>query len=362
MKEAFAPLDPTGNVFLVLTLDQNGVYSEKRWANVDEANAALSKQSRNFLKRLRRYGAAQGWVDFGSKWVATVESHRTGWPHINFVLHCPELARELSESYERRRAAGASHRNASLLEGELLSIAMGTGWGAQSVAERGRNADALVGYITKLAGNADATMGELAKLSQSPTAARKGFRRLRSGKGFLPPKRVNPDYTGTLIRRLPDARRTAYQAMPLVKLRDPVAAAISVLLCETEEGVMQREWQHRQPLRLNEERPPLPTRTMYELRDGRFVLLAGLAPLRDGESAALGAQPNPDRTPFVLTTDARPPPDTPAPHSEQVQRVEKVQLEIAYAEPVFELGCRHAHVDTEATPRVLERSKLRDGL
>lgn len=355
MKEAFAPLDPTGNVFMVLTLDRNGVYSEKRWANVDEAHAALSKQSRNFLKRLRRYGASQGWVDFASKWVATVEGHRTGWPHINFVIHCPELARELAASYARRRAAGASHRHATLLEGELLTIAMGTGWGAQSVAERGNSVDALVSYIAKIAGNAEATLGELAKLSQSPVTARQGFRRLRSGKGFLPPKRVNPDYTGTLIRRLPDARRTAYQAMPLVKLRDPVAAAISVLLCETEEGVMHREWQHRQPLRLNEERPPLPTRTMYELRDGRFVLLAGLAPLRDGEMPALAAQPDSDRARFVLPSDQRAPPDPPAPHAKEVQRVEQVQLAIAYREPVFELGRGHPHVNAKRARRVRVR-------
>lgn len=355
MKEAFAPLDPAGNVFLVLTLDQNGVYSDRKWANPDEANAALSKQSRNFLKRLRRYATQRGWVDFRSQWVAVVESHRTGWPHMNFVIHCPELARELDASYERRRAAGATHRNATLLEGDVLEIAMATGWGAQSIGERGRSADALASYIAKIAGNADATMGELAKLSQSPVTARQGFRRLRSGVGFLPPKRKNDAYTGTLIRRLPDARNSAYQAMPLVKLRDPVAAAISVMLCETEEGVMAREWRWRQPLRLNEERPPLPTRTLYELRDGRFVLLSGVAPLRDGEVPALAAQPNPDRARFVLTPNPSAAPDPPAPHSEHVQRVEQVQLAIAYSEPVFELRRADPHVNAKRSRRVRVR-------
>jgi hypothetical protein len=356
MKEAFDKLDATGNVFMVLTLDQNGVYSERRWRDVDEANASLSQQSRNFLKRLRRYAKQRGWRDFGSQWVATVESHRTGWPHMNFVIHCPELAHELAASYDRRRAQGASHRSASLLEGDLLDIAMGTGWGAQSVAERGRDSNALASYIAKLAGKADATAGELAKLSQSPTAARKGFRRLRAGVGFLPKQRRNEAYTGTLIRRLPDARRTAYAAIPLVEVKDPVARALAPLLCEAEEGVMQREWSYRQPLRMNEERPPLPTRTMYELRDGRFVLVAGAAPLGDGEVPALGAQSNPDRTWFVLTPDARPPPDASAPHPEKVQRVEQVQLELIDTKPVFELRRAHSHVDTERAPAELKRS------
>jgi len=359
MKAAFAPLDPTGNVFMVLTLDQNGVYSEKRWANADEANAALSKQSRNFLKRLRRYCKAQGWQDFGSKWVATVESHRTGWPHMNFVIHAPELARALAADYAKRlrpcacegprhRKGCSSHRSASLLDGELLTIAMSTGWGAQSVAERGADVDALASYIAKLAGTADATMGELAKLSQSPVAARKGFRRLRAGVGFLPPKKKNEEYTGTLIRRLPDATRTAYAAIPLVKLKCPVARAVSVALLEVEEARMSREWRWRSvPLAMNEQRPPLPTRETYEFRDGRFVLLAGLAPLRNGEVPALAAKPDANRSRFVLAPDPSPAPDPLAPHVEEVQRREHVQLSIRYGEPVFELGSVDPDVNAE---------------
>ncbi len=355
MQQAFAPLDPAGNVFLVLTIDRNAVYGERVWKTPDEANAELSRQSRNFLKRLRRYAVARGWQDFKSQWVGVVESHRTGWPHINFVVHCPELARELAADYERRRARGQDHRTATLLEGDLLDIAMLTGWGAQSIAERGRSADALASYIAKIAGKADATLGELAKLSQSPVSARKGFRRLRSGVGFLPPKHKNPDYTGTLIRRLPDARRTAYAAVPLVVLRDPVARHVSTMLLEVEEDRMAREWRWRQPLAMHEERPPLPTREVYELRGGRYQLLAGVTPLRDGEVSALGAQPDAARTRLVLPTDQRPAPDAPAPDTEQVQRIEQVQLVLVGTEPVFELRRGHTDVHAEARARELER-------
>jgi hypothetical protein len=357
MKEAFGALPPDGNVFMVLTLDQNGTYSEKRWANADEANAALSKQSRNFVKRLRRYCLQRGWSDFRNRWVATVEAHRSGWPHMNYIIHCPELAAELAADYAQR-VKRTSHRGATLLEGDLLTMAMATGWGVQSTAERGRDADALVGYITKLAGRADATVGELAKLSQAPVAARKGFRRLRAGVGFLPPKRKNPDYTGTLIRRIPDQRRAAFGAVPLVRLKDPQARAVSELLPEVEEDRMAREWRHRQPLALHEERPPLPDREWFQLRGGRYV--RSVAPLGDGEAAALGHQPDAARGRLVLPTDQRAPPDAPAPHSEQVQRFEQVQLVLIHTEPVFELRRAHSHVDAEHARRVLERSKLRD--
>jgi hypothetical protein len=282
-------------------------------------------------------------------------------------VHCPELAEALAAAYDRRlqpcacegpghRGGCSAHRNATLLEGELLDIAMSTGWGVQSTAERGRSAEALASYLAKIAGNADATMGELAKLSQSPVSARKGFRRLRAGVGFLPPKRKNPDYTGTLIRRLPDAQRTAYAAVPLVRLRCPIARAVSVMLLEVEEDRMAREWRWRQPLALGEERSPLPVRETYELRGDRYALLTSVTPLRDGEVSALGDKPNPTRTRFVLAPDARPPPDASAPDAEQVQRVEQVQLKLVYTQPVFELRRRHSDVDAEARARELERS------
>jgi hypothetical protein len=43
------------------------------------------------------------------------------------------------------------------------------------------------------------TVGEVTKLSQAPTIAPSHFRRLRSSKGFLPPKRRDPDITGALF-------------------------------------------------------------------------------------------------------------------------------------------------------------------
>ena len=74
--------------------------------------------------------------------------------------------------------------------------------GLESTAERARSGDSVASYIVKLAGEGGSTAGELAKLSQAPMTAPERFRRLRSGKRFLPPRRGTKEgVTGTLIRR-----------------------------------------------------------------------------------------------------------------------------------------------------------------
>lgn len=198
IKQAADPLDASGWCFLVLTLDRNNYYGTNpkgAWLDVTDAYRQLGRMSEKLLKRLRRrYG-------FGNQWVAVVEAHRTGWPHVNFMLWCPELARELERDRVARVDAGATERESILLGGELLEHATQTGWGTQSTAEVARSAEALAGYLVKLAGNHDATVGELAKCTQVPTNAPERFRRLRSGKAFLPPRHHDPSVTGCLVRR-----------------------------------------------------------------------------------------------------------------------------------------------------------------
>jgi hypothetical protein len=203
IKEAFEPLSDDGAVFIVLTLDREGYYSRNggRWRNTTEAFKELGKLSEKFLKRLRRMHKRMGWAPFASKWVATVEAHRTGWPHLNIVLHSPELAEYLANDRAERERRGLSKRDQVLVKDELRACVVGAGWGPQSTAERGRSKEALAGYITKLSGLAGSTAGEVAKITQAPTQAPERFRRLRSGKNFLPPRRVDPEVTGTLVRR-----------------------------------------------------------------------------------------------------------------------------------------------------------------
>lgn len=228
IQEAAKPLDPLGWVFLTLTLRRDRVES---WATTDLVYKDLSRRNRNFFQRLRRWCVEQGWYDerirtsvnrttgkrttriqrqsrWSSRWVGVVEAHRSGWPHMHFAIHCPELA-----SYLRQNPQAEN-----LLPAELQSDALDTGWGDRCTIEPARSSEALAGYLTKLAGEAGELTGELAKLTQLPTTAPIRFRRLRAGKNFLPPRRVNPDYTGTLIRRKMTVG--GYDAEPIHRVKD----------------------------------------------------------------------------------------------------------------------------------------------
>lgn len=206
IKEASADLDPRGWVFLTTTLRRGHV---KTWRQVDDAYRGLRAMGEQFLKRFRRWSIKQGWydeVDYQTKkgvwktkkrdrirnrWVAVVEAHRSGFPHMHWMLYAPELAQQLRDSPEP----------GDFMPPELRSHAAEVGWGPECRMQPSKNTEALAGYMVKLAGEQDALTGELAKMTQLPTMAPIRFRRLRSGKGFLPPRRKNPDYTGTLVRR-----------------------------------------------------------------------------------------------------------------------------------------------------------------
>lgn len=204
---------PDGWVFIVLTLDRDGYYSGKPWPSVEGAYRELSRMSRNFLARVRRLYDGEP----GSSWVAVVEAHRSGWPHMNLMLYAPTLAAQLEQGRRRRVEMGATPRESLLLEGPLLQAATECGWGSQSTAEVAGSRDAIASYLVKLAGEADATRGELAKITQAPINAPIKFRRLRSGKGFLPPRRHNENVTGTLVRR----RRSPEGDWEICKMNPP---------------------------------------------------------------------------------------------------------------------------------------------
>lgn len=243
MKEAIDPLDPMGWCMLVLTIDRDGYYGGEPWRDVNEAYRALSKMTRATLGRIGRLYGPDSALErsgrakelrtvrkLGNRWVAVVEAHRSGWPHVNLLVWCPELAAELRaehadrledpeladavelarDAWKRKEpvpaALRARAREATLAGGTLLDLLTASGWGRQSTAEAARDSSAIASYMVKLAGHHDASVGELAKITQAPLNAPVRFRRLRSGRGFLPPRAHNPDVTGVLIRRRRDQR------------------------------------------------------------------------------------------------------------------------------------------------------------
>jgi len=220
----------------VLTLDRDGYFSGKAWRDVGEAYQALTKMAERFRKRVQRWMEKQGMTPFGSEYVAVVEGHLSGWPHVNLMIRSPELATVLENERLERELAGLSKRECILLGGALLAAATGTGWGVQSTAERVRDKNAIAGYITKLAGLAGAAASEIAKITQAPLSAPERFHRLRAGDGFLPKRNKSHEVTGTLVRRTRDVDGTPL-ALPVhnvpARHREQVAAC-----CYHEEELM----------------------------------------------------------------------------------------------------------------------------
>lgn len=243
IKEACEPLDPSGWCLIVLTLDRDGYYSGQPWHDVTAAYASLGTMTRAFLDRIgRRWGpetvqrsgrrGVSSERKLGKNWVSVVEAHRSGWPHVNLLVWCPDLARELAAERDQRlenpevanavalardawkngeplpERERALARRATVLGAELVALAEECGWGRESTAEAARSADSVAGYIVKMAGHHDASVGELAKITQAPLNAPARFRRLRSGKGFLPPRHKNAEITGCLVR----SRKSGYNA------------------------------------------------------------------------------------------------------------------------------------------------------
>jgi hypothetical protein len=278
-----APLDPSGWCMLVLTIDRDGYYSGAPWSDVNEAYRSLGSMTRAALQRIGRTWGPETRLErsgrsrtlrtvraLGNRWAAVVEAHRSGWPHVNLMVWCPELAAllrreqadrledpELADAVElardawkRReavpRAVRELARQATLVRGELAELLTDAGWGLQSSAEAARSVDAVCGYAVKLAGLHDASAGELAKITQVPTNAPERFRRLRSGKGFLPPRQKDESVTGCMMRR----RRSAEGDWELQAINAPKderqeeqilrARAAELALIDEEEQILSR--------------------------------------------------------------------------------------------------------------------------
>ncbi len=222
MRSAFQPFKSTDCVFVVLTLDPDehlrGVY------DLAGVYREFGRRKELLFKRWERWLGKLGLGWCGNQWVATVEAHRTGVPHLNIVMHAPDLAHYLRPNIEARKDHGLRDHEAVRLFGAMLTHAQSCGFGWASTAEPVGSNDAAIGYITKLAKDTDRTHAEIAKLTQLPLQAPKNFRRVRAGSGFLPPVKKNPEYTGTVVRRFYTDEGDMY-AEPLVLPKDPARAA-----------------------------------------------------------------------------------------------------------------------------------------
>lgn len=124
------------------------------------------------------------------EYIALVEQHRTGWPHVNILVHHPAFVKAAQADWQAVRR-------------DVNDRAQQCGWGLRLWLEPLRSEEAIAGYLAKLAAadwekEAAAAAGEIAKPSQAPVDAPRGFRRLRASHHLLPSKYKNPEWTGNL--------------------------------------------------------------------------------------------------------------------------------------------------------------------
>lgn len=166
---ALSPLPVDELVYLVATLDQRA-----------DAARGMTKQAAYGASLLRRLKSFIQWIrrnhDRGARYVLTVEQHRSGWPHVNVILHAPELAASLAK--EKKRKDGLAPR---WLRDEAVSCNLGP----RMFAEAADDIGALAGYIVKV--------------TEAPWTAPKRMRRLRASKGFLPRRWSMGENTGMLL-------------------------------------------------------------------------------------------------------------------------------------------------------------------
>lgn len=242
IKEALGRFERQNIVYMVLTLDPSA-WTGEGWAGwkgktperrpdatndgsaIAAAYSALCDRWKMLAQALRRR-----WGQF--EYVATVESHRSGWPHLNVVMVAPALAADIRQQHQEldgwgRKAAGREAARRAL--GDILERA---GFGRiafieSALALESDGEDRLAAYVAKLAGETGSawdgqargliaaaddapagavvhsieghTVGEIAKLSQAPVRAPEHFRRLRSSPGFLPAVIKDEDLTGALF-------------------------------------------------------------------------------------------------------------------------------------------------------------------
>lgn len=219
-------------VALVLTFDREALiarelaehpYLERERAAARARHRAWV-ESRHTWKRLRDrlaylYGetvrvqrpsksGAPRWVNVHRKavidYVQTWEQHKKPWPHVNVVVHSPEIARDV------RRRGSFEHEGRTLWRWAnqvLRELALGAGFGPNvHAAPVYGDSDQLANYFAKCA----AELTGSHRKDQAPIAAPRGFRRIRSTPktalrpGFLEPQRVS---TGEFVAELLNAPR-----------------------------------------------------------------------------------------------------------------------------------------------------------
>jgi hypothetical protein len=130
-----------------------------------------------WVKLCKRFSRAFGKIEY----VAVVEQHRDGVPHLNLLISNQKVA-------ENCRDEGWRVFRKQWLEPHAVE----SGFGERTYIAPVENEEKIAGYIVKLT-------KEVAKVSQIPVSAPRNFRRLRASVGLLPKPFKNKDYSGVIV-------------------------------------------------------------------------------------------------------------------------------------------------------------------
>lgn len=186
--EALSRVDVSNVVFAVFTLDQRGRYGGHKFRDAEHAMHAFPWQG--FLRRLKYWAAKKG---HRVGYVATVEVHKSGWPHLNVLFYCEPLA-DVCRAYDAEREKFGREIEDMPAHHLLGRMALAAGFGPMCTFEMVRTIELAAGYISKVAKGTqgfrevgvDVAAKEATKASQDPVDAPSHFRTLRSSRRFLP--------------------------------------------------------------------------------------------------------------------------------------------------------------------------------
>lgn len=176
-----------GWVYMVLT------YEDRR-GSVANAYRKIGRQFQHFRQWIQRNYAAAGET---LQYIALIEQHRDGYPHVNVLVHCRRFVDEALKDWQKLRKRVRRH-------------AMATGFGKVFYLAPMKNQEAMAAYFVKLC-------GEVSKMSQAPMKAPSKFQRFRSSNGLLPPIRKDPEYTGELVQVPADIAKRMPAHRPMLK-------------------------------------------------------------------------------------------------------------------------------------------------
>lgn len=191
IRDALAQGEPSHVVMMVLTLDPDRVLS------LEAAYRGLYEKWLR-LRWLLRYNLTGSF-----KYVATIEAHRNGLPHMNVLAVSPELAMMLALEPPNEADRAAASNGTSRAPRWFRSFVRSAGFGYRCSLEHVESTDAAAAYVLKTSrDDTPRVVGEVIKTSQLPITSPKKTRRLRASHRFLKPARkVNPEseITGDVV-------------------------------------------------------------------------------------------------------------------------------------------------------------------